>query len=93
MDIFLIILIILILIILFSRRKEHGLGAITQLVAKGPQDQYLTVGNEKYLWYYHPYYWMLPHRKHWYNSLTPFPWNNPTRVQNLYYPTYLPFFN
>ena len=30
-------------------------------------------------------------RSCWYNRYTPFPWNNPTRFNNWYYPSYLYF--
>lgn len=67
------------------KNHEHLSGAITQLHAKGLQDVYLTVDNDKYLpnnYYITPYYYP---RWWWYNSTTPMPWNNPTRYNRWYY--------
>lgn len=53
-------------------------GALLQLVAKGPQDLYMTGDAGKYMNYYYPYGYY-PH------SI----WNNPTRM---HYPQYYPSF-
>ena len=77
---FLILLILTIVLICNEcENKEHyGLGGLTQLRAKGPQDLALTTGIEKYLY---PY---------WYNYPYPYTffWNNSTRYPN-YIPNYL----
>ena len=66
-----IILIIIIIYLLFNKKHEHQSGAILQLYAKGPQDDYLTYPN----YYLSPYYGI--------NSInninSPFVWNMPTR--------------
>ena len=51
-------------------------GALVQLMAKGPQDSYLTVDTDKYV----PEYY-LPYGE--------FLWNNPTRFPYNWYPYYL----
>lgn len=56
--------------------KEHYNGALIQLMAKGPQDTYLTGDAEKWMRYYYPYSY----------GFTNFVWNNPTRYP--YYPRY-----
>jgi len=78
--------IVLIIILLISLYYLHdniegfGSGALVQLMAKGPQDRYLTADAEKYLWYQ-------PNNE--------FIWNNGTRMRGLYnylnyYPHYYP---
>jgi hypothetical protein len=85
----LLVLIIILLIVVyviyyncFYETEKYGSGALLQLVAKGPQDSYLTVGTDRYVpEFYFPY--------------GEFAWNNPTRLNNyLYYPPYyLPYYN
>lgn len=52
--IILIIVIIIIIIVLFNEHKDGFSGGLTQLHARGPEDQYLITGSEKY-WL--PYFW------------------------------------
>ena len=49
-------------------RVEAQNGALLQLVAKGPQDTYLTGDAWKYApwWYYGPYYYPYRRRGFWY---------------------------
>lgn len=62
--------------------KEHvSMGTLTQLMAKGPQDTYLSKDAEKWVNMQYPY----PH------GYTNFVWNNPTRLYRPYYP-YYPYF-
>lgn len=62
--------------------KESFSGALTQLMAKGPQDRHL-IGSDAYKYYYlHPYYYPYPY----YETV----WNNPTRFRGAYY--YYPHF-
>jgi hypothetical protein len=89
MFIWILLLIFIFIIILLSIEYENFAGALTQLYAKGPQDNYLTVDTEKYI---PPYlnnpYWI---------------WNQPTRLASpYYYPLYgifppyfrsLPYYN
>lgn len=89
MDIFYCVLIIFLLvgcfIMIFKNYEictsvEPFGGALLQLVAKGPQDSYLTTDTDKYV----PEYY-LPYRE--------FIWNNPTRIPYNWYPYYLWPFN
>lgn len=74
------ILIVVILLFIFYRRmiqncslKEHiSPGTLTQLVAKGPQDTYLTGDAQK---------WIFPPNSYGYTN---FVWNNPTRLYTNY---------
>ena len=60
-----------------SQTTEHySMGALTQLMAKGPQDTYLTGDAAKYMALYYPY------------GYPNFVWNNPTRLYNKYFPYY-----
>jgi len=54
-----IILIIILTILLFIyKHKENNTGALVQLVAKGPQDYYLTGTNSLFPYYpYYPFYY------------------------------------
>lgn len=65
-----IIIIIIILIIMFFSSINNFSGALTQLHARGPEDQYLMVNSEKY---YMPYFWR------------EYKWNNPVNVYYLPY--------
>jgi len=61
------------------RNYETFAGAMTQMYAKGPEDQYLTVGTDQYI---PPYLYY----NNWF-------WNAPTRLSSrssypYYYPTY-----
>ena len=76
--ILLIIIIVIFKIIKNKYRDEKFAGALTQLVAKGPMDFYLTTGNEKYVYPYHSYYYTYPQMY----------FNMPTRVFPYYYPFY-----
>lgn len=83
MNMALILVILFVLFLFIQKRKEHyNMGAITQLVAKGPQDTYLTGDAWKYI---PPYYYG------WRS-----PWHMPTRVRRRfrYYPRafYRPYF-
>ena len=55
-----VIIVMIIVLILYNAEKEHyGEGALIQLVAKDPQDTYLTGDAFKYMYYptlYDPYY-------------------------------------
>lgn len=57
-----VIIVIILVLIVLSTRKEGYEGALIQLMAKGPQDTYLTGDAWKYIpwWYYgnypYPYY-------------------------------------
>ncbi len=62
-----IILIVIIGYLLFNKKQENQSGALLQLYAKGPQDDYLTYPN----FYFPPYY------GYGYNNH--FMWNMPTR--------------
>jgi hypothetical protein len=62
------------------KSTEHYSGAWTQLYAKGPEDNYLTVGTEQYAPKYSTYYW----------KQYPYMWNVPNRT-NLY-PGYYPYY-
>ncbi len=64
---FYIILIVIIGYLLFNKKQENQSGALLQLYAKGPQDDYLTYPNI----YFPPYY------GYGYNNH--FMWNMPTR--------------
>ena len=59
----------------FSTNSEHySQAALTQLVAKGPMDTYLTGDAWKYLYpYYYGHYSYSPHYSSYY------PWNIPAR--------------
>lgn len=64
-----IIVIILIIIVLLERKEGYSAGALTQLMAKGPQDTYLTGDAWKYIpwWYYnYPYPYMMSTRGGYY---------------------------
>lgn len=61
-----IIIIIIVLLLLHDNRENFGMGALTQLYAKGLQDTYLT-GDA---WKYFPYMW----ENNWYS-----PYHMPTR--------------
>ena len=72
MDIKLIIYIILIVFIgylIFSKKQENQSGALLQLYAKGPQDDYLT----------YPNYYLPPYYGYGYGYNNHFLWNMPTR--------------
>jgi hypothetical protein len=71
--IFLIVMVLLIRWLFYS--DEGFYGAITQLRAKGPQDLYLTVDTEKYV--YPRRYYRYPYDE--------YIWNNPTRYRQPYY--------
>ena len=72
-----------------NTKKEHySMGAINQLMAKGPQDTYLTGDAWKYIpyWYYnYPYSTYLSYNSS-YN-----PWYIPTRYGKYNYPYYSPY--
>ena len=62
-----VIIIVALILYLFNIEKEHyGEGALIQLMAKGPQDTYLTGDAWKYIPpYYYGYYeypWLIPTR-------------------------------
>lgn len=59
-------------------QENYGEGALIQLVAKGPEDVYLTGGVQKYI----PEYWNGLYPR--YQSF----WNNSTRLSSYYYPPY-----
>lgn len=69
MELIFVFLLILVVVMTISYKKEpFNMGAINQLMAKGPQDTYLTGDAWKYIpwWYYnYPYSYG--------------PWNIPTR--------------
>ena len=82
MEIILIIILIAIVAIIINKCRKNslvnseqfGVGALTQLYAKGPEDVYLTSGIEQYIY---PY-------------MSPFFWNQPTRFsRNVPYYLYL----
>ncbi len=62
-----IIAIVIIIYILFNKKQEHQSGALLQLYAKGPQDDYLS----------YPNYYLPPYYGYGYNNH--FMWNMPTR--------------
>lgn len=71
--------ILLLLIILFvfyftggTIREHVSMGTLTQLMAKGPQDIYLSKDAEKWVDMQYPF------------GYTNFVWNNPTRLYNNY---------
>lgn len=70
MDTFAVLFIIfLFAIAIYSRKEPFNLGAINQLMAKGPQDTYLTGDAWKYIpWWYYTYPYAYG------------PWNIPTRT-------------
>lgn len=73
---FVLYLFIILLIGFFIVPNYEGFGGgLVQLVAKGPQDMYLTSDADKYMNYYYPYY-------------NEFIWNNGTRLLNSYYYPY-----
>ena len=77
-----IIALIAISIFIIGKKNIEGFstGALIQLMAKGPQDRYLSADAEKYIYY--PFH-------------GEFLWNNSTRLKGLYYPyyTYQPRYN
>jgi hypothetical protein len=76
MNVKLVIYILLIIIIgylIFNKKQEHQSGALLQLYAKGPQDDYLTYPN----FYLPPYYGYGYGYGYGYNNH--FMWNMPTR--------------
>ena len=79
--IFLIVVISLVYLLWYRKKMEHITGAVfTQLYSKGPVDDYLTFGTEKYI----PEYW-------W--GYYPGIWNYPSRVIGSYSPkfSYFPY--
>jgi hypothetical protein len=81
---FLIIITIIAVLFLITTKEGFSSGALTQLVAKGPQDRYLT--NNDYN--YHPYPEFL------WNNGTRISSNYPYYihyVDHLYYPYYQPY--
>jgi hypothetical protein len=80
MSIYIIVLIILVLFFIFESREMEKIsqGALTQLVAKGPQDSYLTVGTEKY-WhpYFYPWWWFRWPSYSYIGNVKPYNYYNP----------------
>lgn len=74
---YILIIAFVLIVILKNKIETFSGGALTQLVAKGPQDRYMISNSDKYLWwYYYPFY-------HSYYPETV--WNNPTRVRRGFY--------
>jgi hypothetical protein len=68
-----IVLIIIVIIIIFfvargarKKQEKYSMGALNQLMAKGAQDEYLTVGTTKY--WANPYW-----NNYWYNKAWYYP--------------------
>jgi hypothetical protein len=77
-----------------TKTEKYGGGALTQLISKGPQDINLTINTEKYMdpyyneWGVYPRSWMNFPRYKWHTNITPFIWNNGTRLNGYYSYTY-----
>jgi hypothetical protein len=89
----LILIVLLFLVFTFKskKNKEKYSGAITQLISRGPEDIYLTINTDKYVYPYQNFYdrCIGPYcgKDWWYNKYTPFPWNNPTKYPKYFYPS------
>lgn len=86
--IIIILIVVLLLIKLLFNTVEGFGGALVQLYSKGPQDTYLTVDTDKYIYPYHYYRsYSLPYNyiPYYYSSY----WNQSTRYPRSY-PYYIP---
>lgn len=91
-NIVIVLLVILLIVYLYKTDKEHyNQGALIQLMAKGPQDTYLTDDAWQYMYYpyYSPYYGSIygrPPSPYWpYGNPYPYDPVRPKKSHRYYY--------